>query len=281
MDIDAFAPWIGREETRSDVLAPEPQRRLAAILDEASALIDDGDPLPPLGQWLYFLACDRQSDLGGNGHAHHTDHLPPTEDLPRRMWAGTRVEILKNLRLGDSMERRSSVIAIKEKRGASGRLMFVTFRHEIGRPGEQASMIEEQDVLFRGETGSLRHVQARSSGMDWEDDVATDPVLLFRYSAVTFNPHRIHYDHLFTTEVEGYPGLIVHAPLIATLLAHRAVDCARDRRLTSLSFKAISPAFVNAPLALRGSLPDSSGKAVLWAATEGNRLVMEGEARFV
>lgn len=279
MSIGAFGEWLGREETSSDVLDPEPQRRLAALLDETSAWTE-GDPLPPLGHWLYFLSHERQSDLCGNGHAHNTDHLPPMEDLPRRMWAGTRVKILQDVPLGERAERRSTVVAIKEKLGASGRLLFVTFRHEIGRPGEEASLIEEQDVLFRGTTSSLRYVEAPSSGMDWQDELATDPVLLFRFSAVTFNPHRIHYDHVFATEVEGYPGLVVHAPLVATMLARRAVQRAGNRHLASLSFKAISPAFVNAPLSLRGSLPDSSGKALLWAATAGNRLIVEGEARF-
>ncbi|MBB2709193.1 acyl-CoA dehydrogenase (plasmid) [Rhizobium sophoriradicis] len=277
--MDAFEQWIGREETSSDVLSPEPQRRLAAILDEAPAYTN-GSPLPPLGHWMYFLPHENQRDLGLNGHAHNTDHLPPMEDLPRRMWAGVRVEILHDLPLGERAERRSTVVAIKEKLGASGRLLFVTFRHEIGLIGKEASLIEEQDVLFLGPTSSPRHVEAPSSGMAWQDEVTTDPVLLFRFSALTFNPHRIHYDHLFATEMEGYPGLVVHAPLVATMLARRTAQRSGNRHLVSLSFKAVSPAFVNAPLSLRGSFPDSSGKALLWAATEGNRLIVEGEARF-
>lgn len=279
MSIDTFGQWIGKEETSSDVLCPEPQRRLAAIFDEVSEWAE-GAPLPPLGHWMYFLSHESHSDLGGNGHVHNADRLPPMKDLPRRMWAGVRVDILQRLSLGERVERRSTVVAIKEKLGASGRLLFVTFRHEIGRPGKEVSLIEEQDVVFLHAKTSLRHVEASSSGVDWQDELTTDPVLLFRFSALTFNPHRIHYDHVFATQVEEYPGLVVHAPLVATMLARRAVQRAGSRHLASLSFRAVSPVFVSAPLSLRGSLPDSSGKARLWAATEGNRLIVEGEARF-
>ena len=128
--------------------------------------------------------------------------------------------------------------------------------------------------------GGARYQAAETSGAEWADTVPTDAMMLFRFSALTFNAHRIHYDHVYATEVEGYPGLVVHAPLIAVLLAHRAQRQRPGRRVAALNIRAAAPAFVNAELKLRGSAPDPSGRVRLWAATEGERLVVQGDLSF-
>jgi 3-methylfumaryl-CoA hydratase len=244
---------------------------LAATLDIDADYPNAGDVLPPLWHWLYFLPFPRQSELGPDGHAKRGGFLPPVE-LPRRMWAGGRVEFHHPLRVGETIARTSRIAEVKLKEGRSGRLVFVLVRHEIGD-----ALTEEHDIVYRDHTrlgDSSPPPQTAPANGAWERVVYPDDVLLFRYSALTFNGHRIHYDRRYATEVEGYPGLVVHGPLIATLL----VDLVRKNLpaavVTRFEFRAVSPIFDTGNFSVAGT-PEDDGKTVrLWAKDQTGALAM-------
>jgi 3-methylfumaryl-CoA hydratase len=273
--------WAGRRETRHDDITAAPMRGLSATLDRDDPEPLPGAPLPPLWHWLYFLPQPAQSQLGPDGHAKRGGFLPPVP-LPRRMWAGGRLEWNPHnpLKLGDAVRRESRIESVTHKAGRSGDLLFVLVRHEVHNKSGLA-LAEEHDIVYRpaarpGEPAPPP--TAAETAAAWLRDVVPDDVLLFRYSALTFNGHRIHYDRRYVTEVEGYPGLIVHGPLIATLL----VDLLRrqwpDAFLKRFSFKAVRPTFDLHPLRLNGQ-PSTDGKSArLWAQDHEGWLTMQAEA---
>lgn len=278
LDITHLQSWIGRQESVTDTVTSVPVAALSATLDRDDPAPSAGAPLPPLWHWLYFLPLHRQSAIGPDGHALRGGFLPPVP-LPRRMWAGGRLTFGQPLRVGEAIRRTSTIADVSVKEGRNGALAFVLVRHEItGEDG--GSISEEHDIVYRaaaapGEAAPARRpAPARSS---WRRDIVPDDVLLFRYSALTFNGHRIHYDRRYVTEVEGYPGLIVHGPLIATLL----VDLLRRNTgaaLQSFRFRALSPLFDVAPFAVCGTTDADSGTVALWAQNQSGGLAMEAEA---
>jgi len=271
--------WIGRTGSRADDITPTPIAALAATLDRDDPPPQAGDPLPPLWHWLYFLPLDRQSEIGPDGHAKRGGFLPPVP-LPRRMWAGGRLTFLQPLRVGDHVQRVSTIADVTTKQGRSGPLVFVRVRHEISGPRGPA-IIEAHDIVYRdpprsGEASVAPPAAPAHSA--WRRTIEPDDVLLFRYSALTFNGHRIHYDRRYVTEVEGYPGLVVHGPLIATLLLDLLRRHSRDAVVDNFSFRAQSPLFDTAPFAVAGT-PADGGKTVrLWAADAGGGLAMDATA---
>ena len=266
---------MGRAETRSDEVTAAPVAALAATLDLEIPYPQTGDPLPPLWHWLYFLPFHRQSELGADGHARRGGFLPPV-DLPRRMWAGGRVEFHQPLRVGETITRTSRIVEVKFKEGRSGPLVFVLVRHEIDN-ADGLALTEEHDIVYRDHPrpgDPAPALQASPADAEWERVVQPDDVLLFRYSALTFNGHRIHYDRRYATEVEGYPGLVVHGPLIATLL----VELLRSRIVKKFEFRAVSPIFDIAPFSVAGK-PEPDGKLIrLWAANPSGALAMTATA---
>lgn len=252
---------------------------LAAALDIEASPLQAGDAVPPLWHWLYFLEIRRQSELGVDGHAKLGGFLPPIP-LPRRMWAGGRLEFRRPLHVGETYTRMSRIMDVQHKEGRSGSLVFVTVRHEIGN-AEGIALTEEQDLVYRANAkpGDLPAASRTARAVAaWERTMQADDVLLFRYSALTFNSHRIHYDRRFATETEGYPGLVVHGPLIATLLFDLLRRNMPDARVLRLEFRSVSPLFDVAPFALHGK-PEGSGQAIsLWAAGPGNALAMTATA---
>jgi 3-methylfumaryl-CoA hydratase len=265
--------WIGKTETRSDAVAAGPVAALSATLDRDDPPPQPGDPLPPLWHWLFFLDRHRASELGPDGHARRGGLLPPVP-LPRRMWAGSRFEFHNPLRIGEQITRETRVIDIKEKSGRSGPLVFVVVRHEISN-GDGVALTEEHDIVYR-DHGPAAPPQAAPSDAVWERTIQADDVLLFRYSALTFNAHRIHYDRRYATEVEGYPGLVVHGPLIATLL----LDLLRRHEPTAnverFSFRAVSPLFDVTPFVVCGKPENKTIQ--LWAKDAAGNLAMSAEA---
>src|SRR6185437_4594407 len=189
--------------------------------------------------WLFFLPAYRQSDAGPDGHALKGGFLPPIE-LPRRMWAGSRLEFARPLRVGSEVTRTSTISDVAVKEGRSGRLVFVTVRHEVSDAGGLV-LSDEHDIVYRGEAALAAAPVAAPAGEAWRREIRPDPVLLFRYSAVTFNSHRIHYDHPYATRVEGYPGLVVHGPLIATLLVDLFRRERPRERIARYAFRASRP----------------------------------------
>lgn len=280
VDIQTLKAWKGRQETKEDIVTPVPIAALSATLDRDDPAPKAGDIVPPLWHWLYFLPLHRQSDIGPDGHARRGGFLPPVE-LPRRMWAGGRFTFDAPLRVGDTIRRTSTILDVTAKDGASGPLVFVLVRHEIaGASG--GSLSEEHDIVYRGMPSPgdpPPKVRPAPGGAAWRRELSPDDVLLFRYSALTFNGHRIHYDRRYVTGVEGYPGLVVHGPLIATLLA----DLARRneaRALRSFRFRAVSPLFDIAPFAVCGAPSADGASARLWAQNAQGGLAMEAEAGF-
>jgi 3-methylfumaryl-CoA hydratase len=280
LDIASLQTWIGRTETRSDQVTAAPMAALAATLDRDDPQPKPGDPLPPLWHWLYFLPIHRQSELGADGHARLGGFLPPVP-LPRRMWAGTRIEFRHALRVGEPIERVSRIANIEHKQGRTGSLVFVQVRHEI-RNGAGVALVDEHDIVYRPspQPGDPAPPSPPLAPADhtWQRTIEADDVLLFRYSALTFNGHRIHYDRRYVTEVEGYPGLVVHGPLQATLLAdllRRSVPNADMKRFV---FRAMSPLFDTAPFNVCGKV-DPDGRTVqLWTRSVSGGIAMSATA---
>ncbi len=281
MDIASLQEWIGRTETRSDQVTAAPVAALSATLDRDDPPPKPGDPLPPLWHWLYFLPFARQSELGPDGHPKRGGFLPPVP-LPRRMWAGTRIEFLHPLRVGETTTRESRIVNVEHKQGRTGSLVFVLVRHEIRNAAGLIALTDEHDIVYRDspQPGDPAPPPAPAAPTDhaWERIIQPDDVLLFRYSALTFNGHRIHYDRRYVTEVEGYPGLVVHGPLQATLLVdllRRSLAHANVRRFV---FRAVSPLFDTAPFAVCGK-PEADGKSVqLWTRNAAGGVAMSATA---
>jgi 3-methylfumaryl-CoA hydratase len=267
--------WVGRTETRTDLITVAPMAALSATLDRDDPEPRAGDVVPPLWHWLYFLPRDRRSNLAADGHAHRGGFLPPVP-LPRRMWAGDRIEFYRPLRVGETVTRTSRILDVKQKEGRTGPLVFVVVRHEIGD-----ALAEEHDIVYReapkpGEVAPTP--PAAPAGSHWERIIEPDDVLLFRYSALTFNGHRIHYDRRYATELEGYPGLIVHGPLIATLLVDLLRWYVPDARISKFTFRAVSPLFDTAAFTVCGRPEDNEKTVRLWARNAGGGLAMDATA---
>lgn len=281
IDIAHLATWIGKSETRTEVLHPFPANALAATLDRTDPAYAEGVSLPPLWHWLHFLAIHPMAEVGPDGHAEKGGFLPPVP-LPRRMWAGSRLSFLRPLRIGEAARRTSTIKSVDHKSGRSGDLVFVTVRHDIS--GEDGPSIEEEhDIVYRpaaqpGEPAPAR-IPAPAETI-WERPVHPDPVLLFRYSALTFNSHRIHYDLDHVRNVEGYPGLIVHGPLIATLLLDGLRRQKPEAVIRQFTFRARAPIFHIDSFAVCGTF-EGAGQARLWAKKPDGTLCMDATADFV
>ncbi len=273
--------WIGKSETVEDVATATPYAALSATLDREAVRPAGGTPLPALWHWLYFLPLYQLSEVGPDGHAKRGGFLPPIP-LPRRMWAGSQLQFLKPLCIGDALSRTSTIEDVTEKSGRSGPLVFVKVRHEIRRGDEkEIALVEYHDIVYREAPNpgdAATKPKAAPSRSSWERRWVPDDVLLFRYSALTFNSHRIHYDRRYVTEVEGYPGLIVHGPLIATLLLDLLRHQLPDAVVTSYEFRAVRPLFDLHPFFVCGE-PQQDGKTFkLWARDHEGFLAMDATA---
>ena len=272
--------WIGTSETVTDTLTATPYAALAATLDRPAVRPVPGTALPPLWHWLYFLPLYRQSEVGADGHARRGSFLPPVA-LPRRMWAGSQFVFHAPLHIGEEVVRISTIDNVTEKHGRTGQLVFVKVRHEISRRGErEIALTEFHDIVYR-EAALADAVAppptAAPAQAEWERRIVPDDVLLFRYSALTFNGHRIHYDRRYVTEVEGYPGLIVHGPLVATLLLDLLRERLPEAAVASFEFRAHRPVFDTHHFFVCGEpLPD--GSIHLWARDHEGWLTMDAHA---
>lgn len=277
-ELDLLQQWIGRSETRTDLIHAGTANALAATLD-SPLLLQQGDALPPLWHWIYFWTPAPASAIGTDGHALRGGFLPPVA-LPRRMWAGGRLQFHAPLPVGASVERVSRVADVKVRQGASGTLVFVTVEHAIHSEGRPC-LTEEHDIVYRDlprPDAAPPVPRPAPAEPHWSRHVDPDPVLLFRYSALTFNGHRIHYDRSYVTGVEGYPGLVVHGPLVATLLMQLARESLPERTVKAFSFRAISPLFDVESFSLHGRLSDDGASVLLWAANARGELAMQAEA---
>ena len=274
---DAVQDWVGRTETRTDTIDAQPVVLLSATLDRDDPPPRTGDLLPPLWHWLYFLPSYRHDEAGPDGHAKRGGFLPPVP-LPLRMWAGSRLEWSAPLRIGDAVTRVSRIVSITNKHGASGELVFVVVRHELSTAAGLA-LTEEHDIVYRDLTPSRSGAAAHApEEAPWRRRIVPDDVLLFRYSALTFNSHRIHYDRRYVTQVEGYPGLVVHGPLLATLLVDLLRRHGVGETLRRFEFRARRPLFDIAPFDVCGLLAADGRTVSLWAQDLEGALAMQASA---
>lgn len=275
MAFDHLHNWVGRSESASDIAVPAALDRLAGLLDHDTPPWREGE-VPPLGHWLYFLPRARQRDIAEDGHPRKGCFLPPV-DLPRRMWAGGSLIFHRPIAEGEAITRRSVIDDVVSKEGRSGRMVFVKVRHEIATESGLA-ITEGDDIVYR-EAAAPGQVpppgEPPTERPAWHRPLMIDPVLLFRFSALTFNGHRIHYDRAYSREVEGYPGLVVHGPLSATLLVDLFLRHNPGARVKGFRFRGKRPLFDIHPLTLCG-VPTSTG-ARLWVTDHDGIVAMSAE----
>ncbi|WP_246531113.1 hypothetical protein [Streptomyces bathyalis] len=271
--------WRPGPEHSADALDPGPSAALSAVLGLPAPAAEAGQPLPPLWQWLHFLRWPPQHRLGADGHPRDGHFLPPLPQR-RRMFAGGRLEVRAPLTLGRPAELTSSVTGVEVKEGRSGALLFVTVRGEYRQEGTLC-LTEEQDLVYRSGGGAPvpeglvpDTETAPEAGAPWQSPWSTDPTLLFRFSALTANAHRIHYDAPYTTGTEGYPGLVVHGPLLVLSMLELVRREAPDRTVRTLSYRLRKPVFCGERLLTCGEdeKPHSGnnvggGNVRLWVAS--------------
>lgn len=278
-DAQELSKWIGRTETQHDQIGVAPVAALSATLNLEPDQLASGDALPPLWHWLYFLPLSKLSEAGEDGHPQRGGFLPPVP-LPRRMWAGGRLEFKQAIRIGEFARRISRIADVKVKDGQSGPLAFVTVEHAIHHV-DGVAILEEHDIVYRNAPAPDAPPPKRVAPPDnaqWRRTITPDPVLLFRYSALTFNSHLIHYSREYVTGVEGYPGLVVHGPLIATLLMDLLRREMPSAQVQKFSFRAVSPLFDIDTFDVCGKR-EADGKTVtLWAENHLGGLAMQAQA---
>ena len=278
LDLTAYRAWIGRDEIGSDVLAVEMLKRFAATLDLAPPNLRQGCPAPAGIHWCLAPPAMPTASLSTDGHARRGDFLPPIP-LPRRMWAGGALTFGPPICVGDEVRRRSSIRDVAVKSGRTGPLCFVTVQHEL-QVGLVSVVSERQDIVFRaaraeGQTGITREAVAMPEAQRCRS-VQADAPLLFRYSALTFNSHRVHYDRQYCSEDEGYPGLVIHGPLQATLLLQFATEIQGGCAPATFSFRSVAPLFDGAAFQLCAA--EAAGGLQLWTADREGKSAMVAEA---
>jgi 3-methylfumaryl-CoA hydratase len=275
-DFEHLRDWIGRRETREDVISAAPAAAMAATLDHDAAPLP-GEELPPLWHWLYFVAPARQSAIGTDGHPARAGLLPPVP-LPRRRLASSRLEFHRPLLVGTPVRRDSTIVSVQHEKGPGGDLVVVVVRHEINDLAGRV-VDEEQHHVYRGAAPATpAGLQAADRVATWRRVVHPDPVLLFRYSALTFNGHRIHYDRPYAVETEGYPGLVLQIPLVATLLVDELRASHPGARVSEFAFRALRPLFEGAPVTIAGQPSDSANVWSVWASDVNGNIAMEADA---
>ena len=280
-----FEAWIGKKQIYHDVCNDKPINMMQAILNQYGQPIDE---LPSLFHWLYFLPVTNQAELAADGHPQKGDFLPPIP-FPKRMWAGSRLQFLSPIQVGQTLRRESEIIKIDFKQGRSGNLYFVTVKHEIFA-NDVLAIIEEHDIVYReaspastqpkaaSHTPAVEKVAQPAKTYSYKQAFPVDTVTLFRYSALTFNGHKIHYDRSYSTEMEGYPGLVVHGPLLATLLLHVLAQEYPDKKVATFEFKAIQPVFDFNEFYVCGHIQTQDGE--LWIEHSNGNTAMQAKVTF-
>ena len=279
-DLENLKDWIGEKETAVDSITIPAIHRLSATLDRDDPMPKPGDPLPVGWHAILFPRVVRHSQIGPDGHPQRGDFLPPVP-LPRRMFAGKRTTFVAELRVGDEVHRESTIQSVNVKQGRSGQMVFVTVKTDISS-ARGLAISEEQDIVYRGEpdpNAPPPPPQRAPTNAVWKNIVTPDPVMLFRYSALTFNGHRIHYDYRYVTGTEGYPDLVMNGGL-TTLLAYELARANAATPIRYMSSRNVRALFVNRPIHFGGD-PAADGKsAKLWAVDQDGALALTAEAQF-
>ena len=270
--------WIGRTETHDDTLNVEQARFMQATIGQEPSL-QPGDNLPLLWHWIYFLEAKPLHELGRDGHPKKGGFLPPIS-LPRRMWAGGRFRFYTNIPLGTQAQKRSTIKEVVEKSGQSGSLCFVTVLHEFFLDDGTLALTEEHDIVYREDPhpkASMIVPVLAPTDAQFSEVVSPSQVMLFRYSALTFNGHRVHYDVDYARTIEGYNGLVFHGPLTATLLIDLA-ERTFGRSPKNFYFKALAPLTGMDVFHIEGT---REGDAInLWARRHDGAKAMQACATF-
>lgn len=274
MSTSDLSAWLGKTQTVLDRLDPNHAACIAATLGEPAPVL--GQTIPPLWHWAYFLETVPISMTGADGHPARGSFLPPADNR-NRMWAGGRITFDGALKVGVEAHKTSTVTAIQEKKGRTGSLLFVTVKHDIVQDGKLV-VSEEQDIVYREPSPPKLAGTEPAPAAQWREEINPTAVLLFRYSAVTFNSHRIHYDHPYVTGVEGYPGLVVHGPMIATLMCQAFAHANPQAKLKQLTYRGLRPLIAPTPFTVAGHIAEP-GLAQLWAEQDGT-LAHSAELRF-
>lgn len=278
LDLAHLRQWIGRTEEASDVVTAQFVKALRATLFMEPGAPRPGDAAPLTAHWCLAQPVAPMAALGPDGHPARGGFLPPVP-LPRRMWAGGRLEFIDRLRVGDAVTRLSRIADVKEKHGGSGRLCFVAVEHTITTP-RGVAIRERQDIVYReppaADAAPARSASAAAPSASHSRRHMADPVLLFRYSALTFNGHRIHYDRDYVVGIEGYPGLVVHGPLQAALLAEFAAEHRDGRPPATFDYRGVQPLFDGAEFTLNANPADDAME--LWTADTAGTPTMKASA---
>ncbi len=279
-DLEKLKEWIGNKESDIDYVTVPAVHRLAATLDRADPMPKMGDPLPVGWHQILFPRVVRQSQIGADGHPERGDFLPPVP-LPRRMFAGKRTTFHESLRVGDEVRRDSVIKEVTVKQGRTGQMVFVTVKTDI-TTARGLAITEEQDLVYReaapGGTPPQPPQPAPGKAV-WSRVVTPDPVMLFRYSALTFNGHRIHYDLPYVTQVEGYPGLVMNGGL-TTLLVFELARTHASTPIRAISSRNVRALFANQPITIAGEPSTDNKTAKLWAQNADGALALSAEAEF-
>lgn len=282
VDIDDLRKHIGRTKVDHDVASAAPAAALSLIFNRPQDAPERSEVVQPGWHWAYFWAMSPRDSLGLDGLPTADSVMPPMP-FPRRMFAGSNLSFHRPIHLGQKIRRETELTDLSLRTGASGSLIFATTTQRIYGP-DGLAMVDERHGVFREEVPAGAKTvppkrEAPPPDLPWKREVSVDVVTLFRYSAVTFNPHRIHYDRPYAEGVEGYPGLIVHGPFTQQCLLDFARDHNPGRALVSFNMRARAPLFDTAPFTLAGR-PSGAGECELWAVTPEGTIAMSATARF-
>jgi itaconyl-CoA hydratase/mesaconyl-C4 CoA hydratase len=269
-----LSAWLGKQQTVVDRMDPGHAARIAVTLGDL--IPEVGMRLSPLWHWAFFLETVPIAQTGLDGHPARGSFLPPADNR-NRMWAGGRVSFDGALEVGVEARKTSTVTAIQEKKGRTGSLLFVTVKHDIEQKGKLV-VSEEQDIVYREPSPPKLQGTEPAPPSQWSEPVDPSPVLLFRYSAVTFNSHRIHYDHPYVTQTEGYPGLVIHGPLIATMMCRAFAHAHPKASVKHLAYRGLRPLIAPKGFSVAGTVV-APGEAKLWAEQDAT-LAHQAELRF-
>jgi 3-methylfumaryl-CoA hydratase len=263
--------WVGKTEAVTDYIYPTPAKSLALTLNDSNLEVREGAYLPEIWHWLYFLPMVARSEIGIDGHPKRGGFLPPI-DLERRMWASGQLIFHQDLRIGDEVAKTSEILKVSEKDGKAGKMVFVTVKHSIRSEKRGLAVEEEQNIVYLPMPKIYTPAPPNPAPEDlgWKEEYFIDPVLLFRFSALTFNAHRIHYDIHYATEVEKYPGLVVHGPLQALLLLESVCKRNPDKKPALYDFRAVRPLFGFDKFHIGGQFRADGGHDLYAINTDGN-----------
>ena len=268
--------WIGNTESKQDIISDIMVRRMAATLGVPSPKV--GEPLPALWHWMFFQPELNAEELGRDGHPQLGGFMPPA--LGRnRMWAGGSFEFTQPLIIGEMATCESSIENVVEKQGSTGSLVFVTVRHDYSQQG-QHKFTERQTIVYREPSPAKTESEQPKNGdsSEWSCSITPDSTMLFRYSAVTFNGHRIHYDYPYATEVEGYDNLVIHGPMMATLALHSFINAHKDKTITAFKYRGVRPVTLGNEICIEGKLVDKH-TAEVWV-TNSQGMIQQGKVSF-